>query len=344
MTQRWSAIPLLAALALAACASTPDREPAPVTKGPTPVSVTGGLAKYMDERARVERVGFRLRKAAASDCAERNQTKLDIGLVVWSLANFQNPDDRARLSGDFALTNAVTVALPVDGAPAASAGVARGAIITHVNGEAIGEGKGATERYIARTATAAKQGAVRLTFQDGNTATVTPDNVCEFPTLLVRSPDINAAADGNVLAITSGLFELTQSDDEVALILGHELAHNVLRHLELVKSAKPAQGTLLDAFAKSAIGTAVAATINRPFSIQYEKEADYAGLYFMARAGYDIDAAAAFWKRLNETLKAKSVAATHPTGPERLRAIEATIAEIKAKQKKNQPLTFKPRR
>ncbi len=343
MTQRWSALSLLAALALAACTTTPERE-APVTSSRPSPSVTGGLAKYMDERARVERVGFRLRKAAASDCAERKQTKLDIGLVVWSLANFQNPEDRARLAGDFELTNAVTVALAVDGAPASTAGVGKGTIITHVNGEPVGEGKGATERYIARAATAAKQGVVRLKMKDVNEAAITPDTVCEFPTLLVRSPDINAAADGNVLAITSGLFELTNSDDEVALILGHELAHNVLRHLELVKSAKPAPGTLLDAFAKSAIGTAVATTINRPFSVQYEKEADYAGLYFMARAGYDIDAAASFWKRLNETMKAKSVAATHPTGPERLRAIETTIAEIKAKQKKGQPLTFRPRR
>lgn len=341
--KRTRLLPLLAALALAACASAPERE-APATRGLQPVSVTGGLGKYMDQRARVERVGFRLRKAAASDCAERKQTKPDIGLVVWSLANFQNTEDRARLTGDFGLTNAVTVALAVDDAPAATAGVRNGAIITHVNGEPIGDGKGATERYIARTATAAKQGTVRLKFKDGGEVKVTPETVCEFPTLLVRSSDINAAADGTVLAITSGLFELTNADDEVALVLGHELAHNVLRHLELVKTAKPAPGTLLDAFARSAIGTAVAATINRPFSVQFEKDADRAGLTFMARAGYDIDAAPTFWRRLNEIMKAKSVAATHPTGPERQRAIEAAVAEIKAKQKKGEGLDLKPRR
>jgi beta-barrel assembly-enhancing protease len=328
-------LPLIAALALAACATAPERE-TPVTKGPAAASVTGGLAKYMAERARVERVGYRLRKAAAADCADRKQTKPDIGLVVWSLANFPNAEDRARLQGDFNLTNAVTVALAVDGAPAAAAGVDNGAIITHVNGEAIGDGKGATERYIARAAIAAKQGPVRLKLKSGDEAAITPDMVCEFPTLLVRSDDENAAADGTVLAITSGLLKHTSSDDE--------LAHNVMRHLELVKTAKPAPGSLLDAFAKSAIGTAVAATVNRPFSVQYEKEADRAGLYFMARAGYDIDAATGFWKRLNEAMKGKSVAATHPTGPERLKAIEATIAEIKAKQKKGEPLTLKPRR
>lgn len=340
---RYRLLPLIAAFALAACASDPARE-APITKSPAPASVTGGLTKYMSDRARVERVGFRLRRAAAADCAERKQTKPDIGLVVWSLANFPNAEDRARLRDDFSLTNAVTVALAVDGAPAGAAGIANGAVITHVNGEAIGEGKGATERYIARTAVAAKQGPVRLKLKDGNDVAVAPETVCEFPTLLVRSDDENAAADGTVLAITSGLLKHTVSDDEIALILGHELAHNILRHLELVKTAKPAPGSLLDAFAKSAIGTAVAATVNRPFSVQYEKEADRAGLIFMARAGYDIDAATAFWKRLNEAMKSKSVAATHPTGPERLKAIEATIAEIKAKQKKGEPLDLKPRR
>jgi hypothetical protein len=335
--------PLIAALALAACTTTPETQK-PITQTQPSVSVTGGLGKYMSDRARVERVGYRLRKAAAADCAERKQTKQDIGLVVWSLANFQNSEDRARLKGDFNLTDAVTVALPIEGAPAATAGIENGAVITHVNGDAVGEGKGATERYITRTNAAAKQGPIRLQLKGGNEVTIAPDTVCEFPTLLVRSDDENAAADGTMLAITSGFLKHTGSDDEIALILGHELAHNVFRHLDLVKTAKPAPGSLLDAFAKSAIGTAVAAAINRPFSVQYEKEADRAGLYFMARAGYDIDVARGFWKRLNETLKAKSLAATHPTGPERLKAIEATIAEIKAKQAKREPLTLKPRR
>jgi predicted Zn-dependent protease len=97
-------------------------------------------------------------------------------------------------------------------------------------------------------------------------------------------------------------------------------------------------GGILDAFVRATIGTAVAGTRTPPFSIQFEKEADYTGLYFMARAGYDITAADAFWHRLNETLRATSVTKTHPSGPERQKAIEATIAEIKAKKKAKKPL------
>ena len=331
---------LLAALALAACATTPS---APITKAP-PISssVTNGLETYMAARARVEAVAFRLRKAAAPDCERRGQTKPDLGLVVWSLANFPNEHDRTRLSDDFRLTNAVTVALTVEGAPAAAAGLREGTIITRVNGEALGEGKGATERYIALSNAAAKQGPVRLTLSNGNVVTLNAPSVCEFPALLVRSPEINAAADGSVLAITTGLFDLTASDDERALILGHELAHNVLGHLAKTPAAK--SGGILDAFVKSTIGTAVAAAINRPYSIAFEKEADRVGLYFMARAGYDIDTAAAFWKRMNETTRASAVTATHPTGPERLKAIQATIADIRAKEKAGNPLDVTPRR
>ena len=138
-------------------------------------------------------------------------------------------------------------------------------------------------------------------------------------------------------ALISGLFDLTKSDDELALILGHELAHNVLGHLKQ-PAAKPKSGGILDAFVRATIGAAVANTVTPPFSIAKEKEADYAGLYFMARAGYDVTAADSFWHRLNETTRATSVARTHPSGPERLKALQATIAEIKAKQKANKPL------
>ena len=331
-------------LALAACAATPD---APVTTTPsqaTDPSVTEGLERYMEQRARVEAVGFRLRTAAARQCARGNATKPELGLIVWSLANFENAEDRAHLKNAFGLTETVTIALAVDQAPAAAAGLKTGDVITHVNDEPAGKGKGATERFIALSTTAAREGPVRVRLANGDNFALTPKTVCEFPTLLVRSPEINAAADGRVLAITSGLFDLTRSDDELALVLGHELAHNVLGHLKKAQPAKPSG--ILDAFLRATIGTAVAASTSPPFPIAFEKEADYAGLYFMARAGYEIAAAEAFWRRLNETTRAKSVAKTHPSGPERLKALQAAIAEIKAKQKANQPLepNLKPRR
>jgi Peptidase family M48 len=335
-----------AALALSACASTPDA-PTPVRTTPTTASVTGGLDRYLEQRARVESVGFRLRRAAAPVCASKKETKPDIGLIVWSLANFPNADDRERLTGTFGLTDAVTVALAVEGAPAAQAGLQTGTVITHVNDKPVGEDKGATERFIKWSNAAAHKGPVRLRLANGTTVTAAPQTVCEFPTLLVRAPEINAAADGRVLAITTGLLELTKSDDELALVLGHELAHNVLGHLEQLAAANDKPDSLLDAFMRATIGTAVAKAATPPYSVAFEKEADYVGLYFMARAGYDIAAAEGFWRRLNETVAAaNTVAITHPTGDDRLRAIQTTVAEIKAKQKAGKRIEpdLKPRR
>ncbi|MEQ1866319.1 MAG: M48 family metalloprotease [Micropepsaceae bacterium] len=329
------------ALLLASCAS--KQEEAPVTT-PPPASVTEGLDRYMVQRARVEAVSFRLRKAAARDCAKQNATGPEIGLIVWSLANFENPLDIAYLKSKFALSDGVTVALAIDGSPAASAGLREGSVITHINDSAINEGKGATERFVARSNAAAQKGPLHLRLADGGEKTLVPENVCKFITLLVRSPETNAAADGRVLAITSGLFDLTTSDDELALVLGHELAHNVLGHLKKSSPARP--GGILDAFMRATIGTAVAAAQSTPYSIAAEKEADYAGLYFMARAGYDFTAADAFWRRLNQTTRATQVIKTHPSGAERLKAIQSAIAEIKAKQKAGKPLepNLKPRR
>ncbi len=333
-----ASISLTLALLVAACASTPDTPPVTTTPSAPPVSVTNGLERYMEQRARVESVGFRLRKSAAGYCEKQRQTRPDLGLIVWSLANFPSEEDRTHLQSAFSLTDAVTVALAVENAPASEAGLKPGAVITHVNDEAVHAGKGATERFITLSNAAARKGSVRLRIAGGGDVTVKPDTVCEFPTLLVRSPEINAAADGHVLAVTTGLFDLTQSDDELALILGHELAHNILGHLKNTPTEQRKPGGILDAFVRATIGSAVAGTVSPPFSLANEKQADYAGLYFMARAGFDVTAAETFWQRLNETTRATSVAKTHPSGAERLKALEATIAEIKAKQKAKKPL------
>lgn len=338
MSNARQSLVIAVALLLASCTSSPEViTPSTVATAPPTPRVTAGLESYMQQRARVERVGFRLRHAAAPACAKTNESKAELGLIVWSLANFSNDEDRAHLQSAFALTNAVTVALAVADAPASRAGLKAGDVLTHVDGVPLGDGKGATERFIQVSNAAAQRGPVRITLASGRTVIAQPQTVCEFPTLLVRSPEINAAADGRVLAITSGLFELTRNDDELALILGHELAHNTLGHLKAAET-KEKPGSLLDAFVRATIGAAVAKAVTRPYSIENEKEADYVGLYLMARAGYDITAAESFWRRLNDTTRATSVNLTHPSGEARLQALQTAIAEIKAKQKAKKPL------
>ena len=67
------------------------------------------------------------------------------------------------------------------------------------------------------------------------------------------------------------------------------------------------------------------------YSKQFETEADYVGLYFMSRAGFDLSGAENFWRRMGaEMPKSITFASTHPTAAERFIVIAKTRAEIVA--------------
>ena len=71
----------------------------------------------------------------------------------------------------------------------------------------------------------------------------------------------------------------------------------------------------------------------------FEQEADYVGMYFMERAGYNSTGVADFWRRYAaESPKSVSKRTTHPTSPERFIAIERTHREIAHKKAAGQPL------
>lgn len=77
------------------------------------------------------------------------------------------------------------------------------------------------------------------------------------------------------------------------------------------------------------------------FSQGYEREADYLGLYFMARAGFDPTKAPEVWRRMAAEYPAaikETFLSTHPSTPERAATLEATIREINAKIRDHQSL------
>ena len=76
------------------------------------------------------------------------------------------------------------------------------------------------------------------------------------------------------------------------------------------------------------------------YSQAYEDEADYIGLYFLARADQPLDAALTFWRRMAaehpEAIEERN--STHPSSPERFVRLSKTIEEIRAKQLAGEPL------
>jgi len=77
----------------------------------------------------------------------------------------------------------------------------------------------------------------------------------------------------------------------------------------------------------------------RVYSVQFEQEADYAALYVMRRAGYDLAGVAEFWRRIAaQDTRQISLHSTHSTTAERFVAIETALKEIAAKEQAGQPL------
>ena len=144
------------------------------------------------------------------------------------------------------------------------------------------------------------------------TLTAQPEVVCRLRLRLLSSAAINA--NGRNITVTTGMMEFTKSDDELAMIIDHELVHNMMGHI-----CKVGGNLILSGFATRYI---------RPF----ELESDYVELYYMVRAGFDPDGVEAFWRRLAD-IDPCSVnhAKTHPTFSDQYLPIAAARDEIRAK-------------
>lgn len=172
--------------------------------------------------------------------------------------------------------------------------------------------------------------------------------ICPFSFHIVMDPEIrdtiNAYTDGERIFVTPGLLRFIQDDNELAIVLSHEIAHAVLEHVQKTLGNKII-GSILD------IAITIATGINTQgvfgtlgglvYSKEFEKEADYLGTYIAAVSGYDITNAANIWRKLAAEYPGSTkdiFLATHPSSPERYVLIENTVKEIKEKQEKGLPL------
>ena len=177
-----------------------------------------------------------------------------------------------------------------------------------------------------------------------------PDSVCNYDIRLVVHDAVNAFADGKNVTITTGMIRFAESDQELALVLGHEIAHNVLGHV-LKTQGNILVGTLFDILIESTTGVSTEGLFAElgaeMYSQEFEAEADYMGLYIVARAGYEIKDAHYFWRRMAVEHPASiktNFSATHPSTPQRFIALENTIKEIEEKKKRGAPLVPEKRR
>ena len=163
--------------------------------------------------------------------------------------------------------------------------------------------------------------------------------------VLFEDDAVNAfALPGGKVGVYTGLFRVARTEDELAVVMGHEVAHVTARHGNermsqylLVSAGGIALDTALRRqeeetrqMALMAYGAGATVGYILPFSRSAESEADELGLYYSARAGYDPREAPRFWERMAELSQGGSPPewlSTHPSHGTRVRDLERIMPQ-----------------
>jgi predicted Zn-dependent protease len=174
-----------------------------------------------------------------------------------------------------------------------------------------------------------------------------PDAQWEF--VVFDSKEMNAfCLPGGKIGVYSGILPVVKDDAGLATVLGHEVAHAAAHHGgERMSQEMAAQG--VGEFSQLALSStkyssyagafsslypgAAQVLVLLPFSRKQESEADRIGLHYMARAGYNPEAAVSFWERFSAATGGKDTTPTflrtHPVDAQRIADIKKYLFEAK---------------
>lgn len=177
----------------------------------------------------------------------------------------------------------------------------------------------------------------------GQNIVINSDSKVPFTIKVIDSEEVNAfALPGGYFYVNTGLIELAQDEAELAGVMAHEIAHVAARHG--TRSATRAQlvqfasiplifvGGWLGYGIQQAANFAIPMTMLK-FSREFEKDADFLGVQYMYKAGYDPASMVQFFERLKAMQKKKKNAvarafSSHPLTKDRIKAVQKTIDEL----------------
>ena len=313
---------------------------APLIALATPAASVGSPAKVSDDTQtsllalqrddqRVADIAWRVASRNADSCP---RLWASIGVSLQHASQYA-PAYRAAAEAAFGLDDSYPSILAVaEGSPASAAGLKPNDTVRAANGEDLADksrGQKSTASYDAVSAAMAALEALPdqkptiLSIERGGQrldVSVTPQNVCRSRVELAPGNAINANANGLVAQISGRLVNWVQSDGELALVIAHEMAHNLLDHPKKLNE-------------KSALsGLATSLGLSGKAQRQMELDADRMGIIMAATAGYNYKIAPDFWARLNSNAPLASFLATsHPTTRARREHAQRVVDEISSK-------------
>jgi predicted Zn-dependent protease len=157
---------------------------------------------------------------------------------------------------------------------------------------------------------------------------------------ILNSEQINAfCMPGGKIAFYTGILDkLKLTDDEVAMIMGHEVAHALREHARerMGKNAATSMGINLGAqlLGLGSAGTQLASMGGQLLTLKFgredESEADLVGMELAARAGYNPRAGVSLWQKMSAASKGAppQFMSTHPSGPTRISDIEKNLPKV----------------
>jgi hypothetical protein len=291
---------------------------------------------------RVAAIGHRLAVANFDWCAERAWLP---GFVLHDLSQY-GAEYRPAAIRAFGLDAGPGVLALVPGGPAERAGLRTDDILLALDGAPVPRGApdrngsfAQMERILAALDAAFADGRAVLAVQRaGARLSVAVEAVrgCATRFQLVPGGRMNAQADGIYVQVTTALAQYTSDEGELAAVLAHEFAHNVLGHRVRLNQAGVQRGLLAN------FG------MNARRIRETEVEADRLSVWLMARAGYEPEAASRFWERFGRRGLNFFGSPTHPNWRLRVQSFQTEIAKLRAAQAAGRPLmpdfTILPRR
>jgi beta-barrel assembly-enhancing protease len=305
------------------------------------------IRDYFTQRGRLHNVAFRIRAANQRDCKDRSaQIGLEAGTVPSLPRKFRSYSHEA-LSLSWTHATVLSVA---ETSPAAAGGIKPGDHVLTFNNEPVPGSE--TADWIRRFVRENGERPIRvLVRRDGvdESRTVTPVLACTIPIELITDSSLNAFTTGDRIVVHSSILRVAHTDAQLALVVGHELAHANLGHMDKRLANQIigwAGGATIDAglvlggvWTGGVFAQQFARAGASAFSVNFEREADYVGAYYAARAGYDVAGAEEIWRAFSlENPDDIRVGRTHPITPVRFVQMQKAAAEITDKQRRSAPL------